>query len=62
MGLVHFVGVASYKDLAPTEPFFNSLFWFIVLYSGRRDARAPDQLFDLSVLLLSLARFRAVAI
>ena len=53
---------ASYKDLAPTEPFFNSRLSLLVLYSGTRDAKASNWLFDLSILLLRLARFRSVAV
>ena len=34
----------------------------LVLYSGTRDAKASNWLFDLSVLLLRLAGFRAVAV
>jgi hypothetical protein len=45
-----------------SEPFSQSRFSFLVLYSGTRDAKAPDQLFDLPVLLLCLARSRTVAV
>jgi hypothetical protein len=35
---------------------------FLVLYSGTRDAKASNWLFDRSVLLLRLARLRSVAV
>jgi hypothetical protein len=35
---------------------------FLVLYSGTRDAKASNWLFDLSVLFLRLARVRSVAV
>jgi hypothetical protein len=57
-----FVGAASYKDLAPAEPFFNSRLSFLVLYSATRDAKASNRLFDLSVLLLRLVGLRSVAV
>ena len=56
------LGMGTDLDLAPTEVFFNSPLVFLVLYSGTRDAKASNWLFDLSVLLLRLARFRSVAV
>ena len=35
---------------------------FLVLYSGTRDAKASNWLFDLCVLLLRLVGFRSVAV
>jgi hypothetical protein len=35
---------------------------FLMLYSGTRDAKASNRLFDLAVLLLRLAGFRSVAV